>query len=243
MNSPSPRVNSRIFEKRKAFSLVELLAAVAVVGILSALIVPTASRMLDNARETKCASNLRQLHQLFVGYAADFDGWLPPSIDQTPEGGRSKTWNLELQRVGLVPKSSKTSPVWQTTPVFLCPSMKQRDGKLNSDTPAAYAMNNLLGPNSRNKKEGIGRLCEAVSPSKTYLFFDGIYKTGGTEWSGIAYSSGNNVQWQPLHGDGARLKVLFLDGHVESRSTNTVQWLATNNTDEAQTIAWRGAPQ
>lgn len=229
----------------KAFSLLELLITMAVLAILIALVLPLGTRMLDEARETQCASNMKQLHHLFGSYAADFDNCLPPSIDQTPEDGRRGTWNQELQRVGMLAKSTANAPCWKVSPVVICPAMKERDGKDNLGTEVGYAMNNLLGPNSRNsrKKEGIARFSEAVSPSKTYLFFDGIYKPGGNEWSGIAYSSGNNIEMKPLHAGATHVKVLFLDGHVESRAADSIKWLATGDTDEAQTIAWRGAPQ
>ena len=246
MNEAPPLVRPRFFGKRRGFTLLELLVSAAIIGVLAALLAPVGTRILEEARDTGCASNMRQLHQLISSYAADYDGYLPPSIDQTPEEGRRSTWNQELQRVGLVPNSSKTPPEWQTTPVYVCPSMKKRDAESNMGSAVSYAMNNLLGPNSRNsqgKKVGVARFCEAASPSKTYLLFDGIYKSGGSEWSGIAYSSGNNVRMNPVHGNETRLKVLFLDGHIESRAPSTISWLATTDPDEAQTIAWRGAPQ
>ena len=46
---------------RRAFTLVELLVAIAVVGVLAALVFPTLERSRESARTAACASNLRQL--------------------------------------------------------------------------------------------------------------------------------------------------------------------------------------
>ncbi|MDR1280128.1 MAG: prepilin-type N-terminal cleavage/methylation domain-containing protein, partial [Opitutaceae bacterium] len=42
-----------------AFTLVELLAVLAIIGILSAIIIPTVSKVRESARNAQCISNLR----------------------------------------------------------------------------------------------------------------------------------------------------------------------------------------
>ena len=49
------------FPRRTGFTLVELIVAIAVVGILAALLFPALERSRDAARTAACASNLRQL--------------------------------------------------------------------------------------------------------------------------------------------------------------------------------------
>ena len=70
---------------RRAFTLVELLSVIAIVGAVIALILPTASTMRQRARAATCLANIRSLQQASLTYSMDFSGWL---IDaRLPHGG------------------------------------------------------------------------------------------------------------------------------------------------------------
>lgn len=62
---------------RRAFTLVELLAVIAIVGVLAAILIPTVGSMRESARQSQCTSNLRQLGSSFPLYAADNGGLYP----------------------------------------------------------------------------------------------------------------------------------------------------------------------
>jgi prepilin-type N-terminal cleavage/methylation domain-containing protein len=62
----------------KAFTLVELLVVVAIIAILIAILLPALSKARAQAKLVACASNLRQIAQATMGYAADNKGSLPP---------------------------------------------------------------------------------------------------------------------------------------------------------------------
>lgn len=46
---------------KTSFTLVELLVVIAIIGVLVALTVPAANKVLKKAQKTECASNLRQI--------------------------------------------------------------------------------------------------------------------------------------------------------------------------------------
>ena len=60
-----------------AFTLLELLVVVAVIGLLAALLLPVLARAREASRAAACASNLRQLGLASAIYAVDQNGHLP----------------------------------------------------------------------------------------------------------------------------------------------------------------------
>ncbi len=66
--------------RRPAFTLVELLAVVAIVGVLAAILVPVTRAVRLSARASVSASNLRQLAAATHAYIADNKGVFPPSM-------------------------------------------------------------------------------------------------------------------------------------------------------------------
>ncbi len=75
MISPQPRRLSC----RRAFTLVELLVVIAVIGILAMLLLPVASSALRSAGTTNCKSNLHQIGASFVMYMRQHSNFMPPS--------------------------------------------------------------------------------------------------------------------------------------------------------------------
>lgn len=63
----------------RGFTLVELLVVMAILAILSALLLPVLAQAREKARQTACASNLRQLAMAFLMYTSDYDGMYPCS--------------------------------------------------------------------------------------------------------------------------------------------------------------------
>ncbi len=68
---PAPVKYPAGISRRAAFTLLELLISIAIVGILTALIVPMAGRAMVSARNAGCISNLRQFGSGFGLYVAD----------------------------------------------------------------------------------------------------------------------------------------------------------------------------
>jgi prepilin-type N-terminal cleavage/methylation domain-containing protein len=66
-------------QMKRAFTLIELLLVIAIIGILAALVIATASTTKSKAHRTACASNLRQINFGLRMYSDDSADKMPPT--------------------------------------------------------------------------------------------------------------------------------------------------------------------
>lgn len=112
-----------------AFTLVELLIAVAIIVTLIAVLMPALRLARAQARTLQCMSNLRQVCLAMTAYAADHRGRFPPSVTT----GRPTFW-YDQERCGrylMVGKYGQPGSV--RGPVVTCPE--------DENGVRSYAMN------------------------------------------------------------------------------------------------------
>ena len=81
--------------QKKAFTLVELLVVIVILGILMALLLPAIAAAIKNAKITNCSNNLNQLAKAMYNYSiskAKTEGSFPTGASYT-----GKNFWLELQ--------------------------------------------------------------------------------------------------------------------------------------------------
>jgi prepilin-type N-terminal cleavage/methylation domain-containing protein len=101
------------FATARAFTLLEMLAAISIVLILVATIYPALERITPSAEKVSCINNLKNLHVLFANYA--LEGW-PQAPNGTSIGSlEEQKWWLEKTKkdLGLSEKN------WQ------CPTLRR----------------------------------------------------------------------------------------------------------------------
>ncbi|MCF6157955.1 MAG: DUF1559 domain-containing protein [wastewater metagenome] len=94
------QVRDKLKKGRKAvsgFTLIEMLAAIGVAGILGGIVTPAAINSLAKSRQAKCAENLRQFGTALVQYVNDTGVYPPSAVDVTGDAGmevRQRWFNI-----------------------------------------------------------------------------------------------------------------------------------------------------
>lgn len=124
---------------RKGFTLLELLATVAVIGILAALLVPAVGKVRESAHRAACVGNMRQIGAALIAFGNENDGWGPETFGHRGLGGlssgsRYRTFGQLLPYLGYadVPPAAEN----KTTPkVLFCPGTSAWNRKVLDDYP------------------------------------------------------------------------------------------------------------
>jgi prepilin-type N-terminal cleavage/methylation domain-containing protein/prepilin-type processing-associated H-X9-DG protein len=211
----------------KGFSLLELLAAVVVTGILTALAMPVVGRGLMEAKRAKCASNMRQLGLAILSYTTDNEGLLPRTTHSTGTmGGRYlNSWIYLLK------------PYLQNyDQIRVCPADEpRRQQQILSGDFTSYVMNDALDPKGAlDEGNSYNRLHSIPFPSQTMMLFilaksrtpargwDHIHHTSWTTWATVLedIEPDRHVAGPRSNLSSERVKgsanYLFADGHVEN---------------------------
>jgi prepilin-type N-terminal cleavage/methylation domain-containing protein/prepilin-type processing-associated H-X9-DG protein len=140
------------------FTLIELLVVIAIIAILAAILFPVFATAREKARQTTCASNLKQIGLGFVQYMQDYDEATPKGIlyVASVSGGRDN-WIYEL------------NAYVQSTGVYTCPDDTTTPS--SGDFVDSYAINaNFgVGDNDPNNPQAPAILSQFRMPVKTIL--------------------------------------------------------------------------
>ena len=211
----------------RAFTLVELLVAIAILGLLAGLVAIGVDAARESARSARCASNLRSMAQAALVYAGEHRGEFPWGM--RVEGGRLVCWDFEPDPAG----RPAPGALWKgiadhgAMGVLQCPSFVGGAANWQGDPFTGYNYNcSYVG-----KVEGDpgGRASPALlsqieDPARTALFGDGQYAGGANKFMRAPVrdkahdGSGTGVREAGTQGfrHRGRTNVAFCDGHVET---------------------------
>ena len=116
-----------LFKRKRAFTLIEMMVVIAIIGILSALLIPAISVAKQKARSVKCISNLRQLSLGFTMYTDDHAQQLPPLNsggpfkDPVTPHNPTNWWYRIISEAGYIPSVTNKNGIWR------CPNVIAED--------------------------------------------------------------------------------------------------------------------
>ncbi len=81
---------------RHGFTLVELLVAIAIIGLLVGMLLPAVQAAREAARRSSCSNNLRQVGLATLNYHDVMGHLPPPKLGDSPTSTQGSTWVLLL---------------------------------------------------------------------------------------------------------------------------------------------------
>lgn len=202
MNPPSPF--SRSGAVSAAFTLIELLTVIAIIGILAAIILPTVGMVRRSARAAQCTSNLRQIGIAMNLYADEHKNKFPAGY---PEENITWRWKL-ISYAGMPPKSMglASDGLPAEAGIFVCPEFVRKPAAIPRAT--SYVLNNRMSPVMRSDLPwNYDR--NFVVPSRTIAVVEFDLNT---EWYP---DPGNPSRGLALRHAGDSTHLLFVDAHVQ----------------------------
>ncbi|MBX3426933.1 MAG: DUF1559 domain-containing protein [Pirellulales bacterium] len=196
----------------RAFTLVELLVVIAVIGSMAALLLPAVQSARETARSAVCKSQLRQIGIAMLRYCDAHDGELPDWWHSGAVKG-SRSWIYTL------------APFMENVDAIrVCPQDARADDRL-ATRASSYAINNYLtttGPGAVRFLRQVAATSRTVATMELAdaLPAEPLYEhTHSTEWfaplnvlDGVVLQEiSREVQLDRHH---RASHFLYLDGHV-----------------------------
>ena len=136
----------------KAFTLIETLIVVAIIGLLVALIVPALGRARVSAKQAECLSNMRQLETAHWAFIVEHDG----QMLGTRHGGAEQSWVAVLK--------GYSDALLLRSPVDASPHFEGGMPVDGSYRQTSYALNYMLSPDN---PVGAGRVAQVARPAES----------------------------------------------------------------------------
>ncbi|MDR3707416.1 MAG: DUF1559 domain-containing protein [Capsulimonadaceae bacterium] len=208
--------------KRSGFTLIELLVVIAIIAILAAILFPVFATAREKARQTTCASNLKQLGLAFAQYEQDFDQTFEMPIGHT---NASEGWVYPIY------------PYVKSIGAFQCPDDQYVPGNTAAYKCSYYCNMWLTGFQGYNNGAPM-QDSQLSAPALTVMLGEctgSCFETNAGDYS--ALTDGYTV-WSNLSGVTSG----FLGGpeYVNGETLGLTKWMAARHTQGSNWLAFDG---
>lgn len=222
----------------QAFTLVELLVTVAVIGIMAGLLVPAVQRSRHSTLRSKDANNMRQIGAAILNYAGENNQQLP---GPTPTGQQAYYFGamqVTTPYLGyyLAPYLDCPTPSDTSYTHYICPQLVSAGLKVVQPSSTAYMINYIVNYGTGDvPQDALGRRAlfgstyynppvqpwrlptlsaQSVSLNSLWILCDVDRQCTASTIRGCGWFS--TLPATPVH--GSYRNFLYADGHVESLS-------------------------
>jgi len=195
MKSPPPLSRP---PTHRAFTLIELLTVVAIIGLLAALLLSAVAKAREKGRQVSCASNLRQIGQSIAMFASDNDRSVPyATTNALPAAG---IFDRSNRSFGLL-----SNYLSRSTSVFRCPSDIRKPSRIVTNFTSFMTVTNACSySHARTMTWGMGFEDRIISLDRVGTSTNGFELlsstngVAGSAWVGGNHKPAGNI----LFGDG-----------------------------------------
>lgn len=180
--------------KCRAFTVVELLVATAIIGVLVSLAIPAIGRARQSANRIQCVNNLRNIAlalQMFesgqghfpasgyyydppTGAGGEHHSWAVAILPYLEQGNLHDRWDFDR----LLRQSPNKELATATIPIYVCPADLSRNKEPSADQ--SYAVNGGWGYTTRTSS-GVGDCPRSWHGPQLDLNSDGMTCTGNDQ--------------------------------------------------------------
>ena len=234
--------------RRRGFTLVELLMVIGIIAVLISLLLPTLNKAREQARRVKCMANLKQLTWAYLAYAQESRGRIAGANTGDPVADRSFHDWVATGNTRACLTLGMLWPYLKNYDVYKCPN--DRINYFHT-----YSINSWLdgeGPAAMGDTDVCKRLSRIKYPVTTFVFIEEMDPRGwlmnsfmvppypATNWTDIP---------APMHERVGMIS--FADGHAQMWSWSDPRtWIrqdqfgtaTPNDQDLKQLQAWIGHP-
>lgn len=214
-------------QRTPAFTLVELLVALGIIALLTAILLPSLHLARESAKRVQCLGNLRQMVIAADAYVADNRGSYPIAYwyELSGDTSTSYAWDLTTVSVNGVPAQVVPGLLWGTKgniAIQQCPSFEGAANWLG-DPYTGYNYNaSYIGHGQYESVPAPAKAGAIKRSSEVAIFGDGQWASGANKFMRAPFPNpgdeGFGGRWAGTQGFRHRkaTNAAFADGHAES---------------------------